>query len=84
MPPSAPLFGYGGFPEPELPPPAGEGLRRWMGDEHHAQRAPDEHLCTCGRIREVCVRDEVRALWHEMVDDSTAVAPKSPPAPPVS
>ena len=32
---------------------------------HHPQPAPEEHLCTCGRIREACVHDEVRALWSE-------------------
>ena len=30
---------------------------------HHAGAAPDEHLCTCGRLREDCVRDTVRAVW---------------------
>jgi hypothetical protein len=31
--------------------------------EHHLGRKPDDHLCTCGRLREECVRDRVRALW---------------------
>jgi hypothetical protein len=30
---------------------------------HHARPAPEEHLCTCGRLREDCVRSTVRALW---------------------
>lgn len=30
---------------------------------HHARKPPDDHLCTCGKLREDCVRDTVRALW---------------------
>lgn len=30
---------------------------------HHPRRTPHDHLCTCGRLREECVRDRVRALW---------------------
>jgi hypothetical protein len=45
--------------------------------EHHAQPAPTDYLCTCGKIREACVREEVRALWHAMTDDSAPRAPKS-------
>lgn len=30
---------------------------------HHRRKAPHEHLCTCGRLREDCVRDTVRAVW---------------------
>jgi hypothetical protein len=30
---------------------------------HHPRRRPEEHLCTCGRLREECVRGHVRALW---------------------
>ncbi|NUR74402.1 MAG: hypothetical protein HOU81_26630 [Hamadaea sp.] len=30
---------------------------------HHARKRPHEHLCTCGRLREDCVRDTVRAVW---------------------
>jgi len=81
------LFGYGGLPEPdlaepelpepELPEPSSMGLRAWMGDGHHTREAPEEHMCTCGRVREVCVRDEVRALWHAMVVDSPPTPPKS-------
>ena len=32
-------------------------------EQHHPQLAPDEHLCTCGRLRADCVRDAVRGLW---------------------
>ncbi|GIG00642.1 hypothetical protein Cci01nite_57350 [Catellatospora citrea] len=32
--------------------------------EHHRQPEPDEHLCTCGRLRDDCVRDTIRDLWH--------------------
>jgi len=31
---------------------------------HRPRPAPDNHLCTCGRAREDCVRDLVRALWR--------------------
>jgi len=31
--------------------------------EHHARKAPNQHLCSCGRLREKCVRDAVRDLW---------------------
>jgi hypothetical protein len=30
---------------------------------HHPGRKPNDHLCTCGKLREECVRDRVRALW---------------------
>jgi hypothetical protein len=30
---------------------------------HHPLRKPHEHLCSCGRLREECVRGRVRALW---------------------
>jgi len=30
---------------------------------HHPRGAPTEHLCTCGRLREDCVREAVRAVW---------------------
>ncbi len=33
------------------------------GAMHRRRPAPEEHLCTCGRPREDCVRDAVRALW---------------------
>ncbi|BCJ72689.1 hypothetical protein CS0771_22330 [Catellatospora sp. IY07-71] len=31
--------------------------------QHHRQPEPDEHLCTCGRLRDECVRDSIRDLW---------------------
>jgi len=30
---------------------------------HRPRPAPDTHLCTCGRLREACVRRTIRALW---------------------
>ncbi|GAA1749928.1 hypothetical protein [Luedemannella helvata] len=30
---------------------------------HRCRAAPEEHLCSCGRLREDCVRDTVRAVW---------------------
>jgi hypothetical protein len=38
------------------PAPAGE-----VG--HQYRERPNEHLCSCGKLREECVRDRVRALW---------------------
>lgn len=32
--------------------------------EHHRQPTPDDHLCTCGRLRDDCVRDSIRDLWN--------------------
>ncbi|MBB5869763.1 hypothetical protein F4553_003142 [Allocatelliglobosispora scoriae] len=31
--------------------------------QHHPLAEPDEHQCSCGRLREECVRDTVRSLW---------------------
>ena len=31
--------------------------------EKHHPRRPNDQLCTCGKLREECVRDRVRALW---------------------
>lgn len=30
---------------------------------HHPQDKPQDHMCTCGKVREACVHDEIRALW---------------------
>jgi hypothetical protein len=30
---------------------------------HRRRRAPDDHLCTCGRLREECIRAATRLLW---------------------
>jgi hypothetical protein len=35
------------------------------GAGHHRRQPPDDHLCTCGRLRADCVRDAVRALWAD-------------------
>ena len=43
--------------------------------DHRARPAPLDHLCTCGHLREVCVSQEVRALWRLITNPS-------PPAPP--
>ncbi len=39
---------------PSAPPPP----------PHHPQAKPQDHMCTCGKVREACVHDEIRALWH--------------------
>jgi len=30
---------------------------------HRRRPAPDGHLCTCGRLREECLREAMRLLW---------------------
>ena len=30
---------------------------------HHPSPKPAEYMCTCGKVREACVHDEIRALW---------------------
>jgi hypothetical protein len=30
---------------------------------HRRRPAPDDHLCTCGRLREECLREATRLLW---------------------
>jgi hypothetical protein len=30
---------------------------------HHPKPEPAEHMCTCGKVREACVHEEIRALW---------------------
>lgn len=58
------LLGSEGVPPTDpsaLPPhPASQA---GQAPVHHRQAAPLDHLCTCGRIREACVHNEVRALW---------------------
>ncbi|HEY2794176.1 MAG TPA: hypothetical protein VGJ28_17555 [Micromonosporaceae bacterium] len=36
---------------------------------HHQQPEPAEHLCTCGKVREACVHDEIRAFWASAFAD---------------
>jgi|GEM_PF-3771029 len=75
---SVPLFGHGALAEtgenphgPSIPePPTMSGL------VHRAQPAPADHLCTCGKIREACVHDEIRALFALISDPSPARPPK--------
>ena len=31
---------------------------------HRVMAAPNEHLCACGKLREHCVRETVRAMWR--------------------
>jgi hypothetical protein len=30
---------------------------------HHPKPEPADYMCTCGRLREACVHEEIRALW---------------------
>ncbi|MEV6526708.1 hypothetical protein [Longispora sp. NPDC051575] len=32
--------------------------------EHHPQPPPDEHLCTCGKLREECLRDQLHDMFQ--------------------
>ncbi len=34
----------------------------------HGRVAPDSPWCRCGHLREGCVSDEVRILWHGILD----------------
>jgi hypothetical protein len=76
-PQGAPLFGHGAFVPsaecphgPLIPEPPMSGL------VHRAQPAPADHLCACGKIREACVHDEIRALFA-LISDSPAAARNS-------
>ena len=79
MPPQGtPLFGHGSLIEstenphgPSIPEPP-----PMSGVVHRAQPAPADHLCACGKIREACVNDEVRALFALMSDPSPTEPPK--------
>jgi hypothetical protein len=51
-----PLFLAPVMPAGALPPPAA----------HHPQPEPSAYMCTCGKVREACVHDEVRALWSSV------------------
>jgi len=31
---------------------------------HRRREAPEDHLCTCGKLRETCVQECVRAIWR--------------------
>jgi hypothetical protein len=78
MPPQgSPLFGHGMFLEPSdgLHGPSIPEPPRLSVAEHHSQPAPADHLCTCGKIREACVHDEVRAMWAAIADDSSPARP---------
>ncbi len=30
---------------------------------HHPKPGQAGYMCTCGKVREACVHDEIRALW---------------------
>lgn len=32
---------------------------------HHRRAEPDDHLCSCGGLRDTCVRSAVRTLWAD-------------------
>jgi hypothetical protein len=73
----APLFSHGSPVEsaenrhgPSIPEPPTPSV------VHRAQPAPADHLCTCGKIREACVHDEIRALFAPISEPSPARPPK--------
>jgi hypothetical protein len=39
--------------------------------KHHPQAEPAAHLCTCGKVREACVHDEIRAFWSAVSDHAS-------------
>ena len=49
--------------EPSRPLSAAVAISAAEKITHRCRPAPEEHLCTCGKIREICVRECVRALW---------------------
>jgi len=49
------------FLAPVMPPGTGPATAT-----HHPQPAPAAYMCTCGKVREACVHDEVRALWSSV------------------
>ncbi len=30
---------------------------------HRRRSAPDDHLCTCGKLRDQCLREAIHLLW---------------------
>jgi hypothetical protein len=48
---------------------------------HHPQATPTEYLCTCGKIREACVHDEIRAFWSAVVDPEQSEDPAQAASP---
>ena len=78
MPPQGvPLFGHGSFDDPAdrphgplIPEPP------MVSVAHRARPAPADHLCTCGKIREACVHDEIRALFALVSDPAPTHTPK--------
>jgi hypothetical protein len=40
-----------------------DGPHRSRGSGHRPRPAPEQHRCSCGRLRDQCVRDVVRRLW---------------------
>jgi hypothetical protein len=75
----APLFGCGPFPDPPEPSDTASLAEppKLTIIVHHAQGVPNEHLCACGKVRETCVHDEVRALWQLVSEPGPAVPPKA-------
>ncbi|MDQ0368916.1 hypothetical protein [Catenuloplanes indicus] len=46
-----------------IAPPESWFLDSLVSFGHHRRKRPDDHRCVCGRLRDECVRDAVRALW---------------------
>ena len=78
MPPQvAPLFGHASSVEPtEIPHGPSIPEPPPLAAAHRARPAPADHRCTCGKIREACVHDEIRALFAPIFDPSPARPPK--------
>jgi hypothetical protein len=53
-----------GMAEPQRPLSAAVAEHAAELVTHGRREPPDDHLCTCGRLREACVSDTIRDLWR--------------------
>jgi hypothetical protein len=53
-----------------LEPAAGPLTEAPTPTTHHPGPKPADHMCTCGKVREACVHDEIRALWSGINEPS--------------
>jgi hypothetical protein len=59
---AAPLSSADLFLEP-VAGPASTAVGSRPALTHRPSPKPAEYMCTCGKVREACVHDEIRALW---------------------
>ncbi len=58
---AAPLSNANLFLEPTAGPLAGEPATGIL--THRPRPEPAGYMCTCGKVREACVHEEIRAIW---------------------